>query len=135
MSESHTPHMPDAATLEALRNAPAGPVVLLNLLRYRQPAGREAMARYGSITGSLIADAGGRVVFGGAAGAVLASADGSGEWDDVLLVRFPNAQRFLDMITSATYTEQAAPIRAEALEGTLWMAMHPFPGFEGDDAQ
>ena len=35
------------------------------------------------------------------------------------------------MIESETYTAEAAPIRAEALEATLWLAMYPFPGFEG----
>jgi uncharacterized protein (DUF1330 family) len=125
-------HMPDAETLERLRNAPAGPIVVLNLLKYREPGGRDAFARYGQITGPLIGEARGRVLFGGKAVAALTGTDI--EWDDVLILRFPSAQLFLAMIESETYTAQAAPIRAEALEATLWLAMHPFPGFEGEDA-
>jgi uncharacterized protein (DUF1330 family) len=125
--------MPDPATLARLRaEAPEGPVVLLNLLAYRkgadgEPAGREAFGRYGAITGPLIAAAGGRVIFAGAAGPVLTGSDT--DWDDVLIVRFPDMERFVDMIESDTYVQQAAPIRAEALEATLWMSMNPFPGF------
>lgn len=124
-------HMPDAATLGRLREAPDGPLVLLNLLKYREPGGRNAFARYGQVTGPLIAEAGGQVIFGGRAGVALTGTDVS--WDDVLIVRFPSPKRFLAMIESETYTGTAAPIRAEALEATLWLAMHPFPGFEGGD--
>ena len=124
--------MPDAETLDHLRNGPAGPVVLLNLLKYREPDGREAFGRYGQITSSLINEAGGQLIFGGKAGAALTGTDT--EWDDVLVVRFPSSERFLAMIESETYTGQAAPIRAEALEATLWLPVHPFPGFEGEDS-
>lgn len=126
-----TRHMPDEEVLERLRReAPEGPVVVLNLLKYREPGGRAAFARYGAITGPLIAGVGGEVVFGGAAGAVLVGSEV--EWDDVLIVRFPSVECFLGMIESETYLEHAAPIRAEALEATIWMPMHPFAGFEGD---
>ena len=121
--------MPDAETLALLHNAPAGPIMLLNLLKYREPGGRDAFARYGQITGPLVGAAGGQVLFGGKAGAALSGTEI--DWDDVLILRFPSAARFLAMIESETYTAEAAPIRAEALEATLWLAMYPFPGFEG----
>ena len=127
-----TAHMPDEETLERIRNSGDGPIVLLNLLKYREPGGRDAFGRYGRITGPLIAEARGKLIFAGKAGAVLTGLDS--EYDDVLIVRFPNAERFLSMIEGQTYTQQAAPIREEALEATVWMAMHPFPGFEGEDA-
>jgi hypothetical protein len=45
-------HMPDPLTLERIRNdSGAGPIFLLNLLKYREPAGREAFAKYAAITG------------------------------------------------------------------------------------
>jgi hypothetical protein len=123
--------MPDAETLNRIRHHPGeGPIFLLNLLKYRQPAGREAFARYGAITGPLIAGAGGVMKFGGHAGAVLTGSDIA--WDDALIVRFPSGAKFLEMIESKTYTEEAAPIRADALEATLWLAMYAFPGFEGE---
>ena len=124
-------HMPDPLTLERIRNdSDGGPIFLLNLLKYREPAGREAFARYAPITGPLIAEAGGALKFGGKAGPVLTGSDT--DWDDVLILRFPSGARFLEMIESETYTGEAAPIRAEALAATLWMAMHPFPSFESE---
>lgn len=125
-----TEHMPQAEILEQLRKeSTGGPIALLNLVKYREPGGRDAFGRYAQITGPLIAKAGGEVVFGGKAGPVLTGSDIA--WDDVLVVRFPTAERFLGMIESETYTGQAAPIRAEALEATIWMAVDPFPPFAG----
>ena len=121
-------HMPDATTLERLRTqAPDGPVVMLNLLKYAEPGGREAFGRYGQITGKLIAESEGQLILGGRAGVVLTGSEV--DWDDVLIVRFPSAQHFLRMIESRTYQEEAAPIRAEALDAPVWMAMHPFDAF------
>ena len=128
---TQTRHMPDAETLERLRvESPSGPVVLLNLLKYREPGGREAFRRYGQITAPLITEAGGQMIFAGTAGPVLTGSDVA--WDDVVVVRFPSIERFLAMIESDTYSGEAAPIRAEALEATLWMAMNPYPPFVGE---
>jgi uncharacterized protein (DUF1330 family) len=123
-----TLHMPDGNTLERLRaQAPEGPLVVLNLLKYREPEGREAFQRYGAITAGLIAAAGGELSFAGRAGPVLTGSDV--DWDDVLIVRFPSAGAFLAMIEGETYTQQAAPLRAEALAHTVWLPMYPHPGF------
>jgi uncharacterized protein (DUF1330 family) len=121
--------MPDAATLERLRNdSPAGPVVMLNLLKYREPGGREAFGRYGAITAELIAKGEGQLIYGGTAGPALTGSDV--EWDDVLIVRFPSAAHFLSMVESDSYQNEAAPIRAEALEATVWLTTYPMQGFE-----
>lgn len=119
-------HMPDAATRDRLRAAPEGPVVMMNLLKYREPGGRDAFTRYGAITAPLIQEAEGQVILAGKSLVGLTGTDV--EWDDVIVVRFPSAARFLAMIESDTYTGQAAPIREEALEATLWLAMQAFPG-------
>jgi len=122
-------HMPDAATLERLRKeSPDGPVVMLNLLKYREPDGREAFARYGAISAALIQQQQGELIFGGKAGPSLCGTDIA--WDDVLIVRFPSVEHFLGLIESDTYRNDAVPHRADALEATIWMAMHPMPGFE-----
>ena len=125
-----TLHMPGAEALERLRDdSPDGPIMMLNLLKYREPGGREAFGRYGKITAPLLANAGGQVVFAGVAGPVLTGSDVA--WDDVAIVRFPSALHFLGMVESETYTGQAAPLRAEALEATLWMAVNPHAPFAG----
>jgi uncharacterized protein (DUF1330 family) len=124
------PHMPDAATLERLRTeTPDGPIVMLNLLKYREPDGREAFARYGAVTTGLIQKHEGELIFGGKAGPALCGTDV--DWDDVLIVRFPSVEHFLAMIEGDTYRNEAVPHRAEALEATIWLAMVPMAGFEG----
>jgi uncharacterized protein (DUF1330 family) len=122
-----TKHMPNAETLEQLRGSPEGPIVMLNLIKYAGAEGREAFKRYGAITAGLIDVSQGKLIFAGKAGPVLTGSDT--DWDDVIIVRFPSAAHFLRMVESDTYTQEAAPIRAEALEATIWMAAHPFPGF------
>ena len=123
-----TEHMPSAETLEALRGSPAGPIVMLNLIKYREPGGREAYQRYGAIAATTVGESQGQIVFAGEAGPVLTGSDV--EWDEMILVRFPSAAHFLGMVEGDVYSRQAAPIRAEALEATLWMAAYPHPGFE-----
>ena len=120
--------MPDAAVLEQLRAAPEAPIVLLNLLAYRTPGGRDAFARYSAISGPLILEAGAKVIYGGRAGPVLTGSDVA--WDDVLILRFPTPAKFLAMIAGDVYVQQAAPIRAEAFTAAIWLASFPFPGFE-----
>lgn len=117
---------PDAATLVRLRaEARPGPVTLLNLLAFKRPGGREAFARYGAISGPLIAEAGGEPVLVGEAGTVLA---GEGGFDLVIAFRFPDVDRFVDMLESERYQRDAAPLRSLALERTLWMAVQPAGG-------
>lgn len=117
---------PDATTLERLRSeARPGPITLLNLLQFRQPGGREAFLRYGAVSGPLVVAAGGEPVLAGEAGTVLA---GQGGWDTVIAIRFPDVESFVRMIQSERYQRDAVPLRAEALERTLWMAVQPGQG-------
>ena len=114
---------PDDATLQRLLDeARPGPIHLLNLLRFRRPGGREAFQRYAAVSGPLVVAAGGEPAVFGDAGTVLA---GESDWDMVIAMRFPDAERFVAMIRGATYQEQAVPLRSEALERTLWMAVQP----------
>lgn len=116
---------PDDATLDRLlAEARPGPITLLNLLELRKPGGREAFARYGAVSGPLVAAAGGEPVVAGEAGTVLAGRD-LGGWDLVIAMRFPDVQRFVALIRSEAYQRDAVPLRAEAFARTLWMAVQP----------
>lgn len=89
------------------------PVVMLNLLRFREQAnyadssvspcsGRRAYAEYSKLIEPILAAAGGEVVWVGKSfGALIAP---SGEvWDEVLLVKYPTKDAFLGMIRSEAY--------------------------------
>lgn len=86
---------------------------MLNLLRFDGDEGRASYARYGEAVVPLVTEAGGQVVWSGSCGdAVIGPQEG--EWDAVLLVRYPSRRAFLDMISSPDYG-QAHPHRAAAI--------------------
>jgi len=86
-----------------------GPVVMLNLLRYAERAaddsgrtGREAYAEYGAAVVPMVLARGGSIeLMGEMSPSLIAPADE--EWDDVVLIRYPNRAAFLDMVTSEEY--------------------------------
>lgn len=85
------------------------PVVMLNLLRFRQVAaddsgrtGREAYAEYTRQVLPILARLGAQPIWQGHAQcAVIAPAEE--EWDEVLLVKYPHKEVFLQMIRSPEY--------------------------------
>lgn len=91
-----------------------GPLVMINLLRYRERAayaagsaetpcsGREAYLRYGAVAGQMVARYGGGMIAGGAVRALLIGPAGE-QWDDFVLVRYPSRQAFLDMVADPEY--------------------------------
>lgn len=86
-----------------------GPVVMLNLLRYRDLAdddsgrtGREAYADYSAVAVRLVVEHGGGFEFMGTAAPSVIAPEGE-QWDDVVLVRYPNRAAFLAMVSSEEY--------------------------------
>ena len=92
-----------------LASTDEGPVVMLNLLRYLEVAsdgsgrtGREAYNDYSAAVLPMVASRGGGIVyFGTTAPTVIGPADE--QWDDIVLVMYPNRAAFIDMTTSAEY--------------------------------
>ncbi|MEQ9641397.1 MAG: DUF1330 domain-containing protein [Alphaproteobacteria bacterium] len=112
----------DAEALDAMAGGdPAEPVVMLNLLRYRNVAqsghgvdglsGREAYGVYGQRFAELHPRFGGEPIWMGRASR---SIIGSEEWDVVMLVRYPTRRQFVEMLKDPDY-QAIAPIRAAAL--------------------
>lgn len=104
------PHLSatDATAIATLNRGLKGPVVMLNLLRFRDIAdyaqaphlapetpisGRDAYARYEAGIAPLLAASGGAVLFSGAGGDWFIGPEGEG-WDRVLLVRQASLERF-----------------------------------------
>ncbi|MBW2268468.1 MAG: DUF1330 domain-containing protein [Deltaproteobacteria bacterium] len=113
---------PSTEQVEALRDKVGpGPVVMLNLLKFREPGGREAFARYGALAAPLIARQGGEIFYLAPGGPTL-----SGEtWDQVVMVRFPDIEAFIGLAADPEYQQQAPALRKAALERTLWMVTQP----------
>ncbi|MFI5673068.1 DUF1330 domain-containing protein [Streptomyces cellulosae] len=97
-----------------LAEDPGGPVVMLNLLRFRPDGGRESYQRYADALGAGInARYGLQVEYLGIGGRALVAEDGQA-WDMVALVRYPNRQAFVDMIRDPEY-RAVTHLRSEAL--------------------
>lgn len=112
----------DAQALEAMADGdPDDPVVMLNLLRYRDAAqpghgvdglsGRAAYGVYGQRFEELHSRFGGEPIWMGRASR---SVIGDEDWDLVILVRYPTRRQFVEMMRDPAY-QAIAPIRAAAL--------------------
>ena len=103
----------------------AGPIVMINLLRFREQAaypedfdaepcsGREAYARYGAVARELIRKQGGRPIFAGQIDLAPIAPEGE-DWDDAILVEYPSVEAFREMIESPEYLA-VSPHRTAAL--------------------
>jgi uncharacterized protein (DUF1330 family) len=120
---------PTQSRVEALAaDASAGPIVMLNLLKFRAQAaypdgrptdltGRQAYDLYGAAMLKIIEKAGGRVLFGGDI-ASLVIGDVEDIWDACVLAEYPSAAAFAAIATSAEVAEIGVH-RAAGLEGQL----------------
>ncbi|MGI9643755.1 MAG: DUF1330 domain-containing protein [Ilumatobacteraceae bacterium] len=132
---------PDEQQLQSfLQDADDGtPVVMINLLRYRERAaypdgfdaapctGREAYQRYGAVVVGLVGKAGGRILWTGDVQSTLIAPAGE-RWDDAVLVEHPSATAFIGMVSLPEY-QAIVPHRTAALEDSrliaTWVGVDP----------
>ena len=104
------------------------PVTMLNLVKLRERAadgngtGWDAYLRYSAATMPMIKARGGTVLWAGRAEAVALGDTAQGDWDYVVLVRYPSRAAFLDMMRSDEYTTQANPHRVNGAESHVIIA-------------
>jgi len=101
---------------------PDEPVVMLNLLKYRDQAesghgvdgltGRQAYTKYGEAFAELEPRFGGSVMWMGRGKHTVIGGDE--EWDVIILVGYPTRRQFIDMFSDPGY-KAIAPMRAAAL--------------------
>ena len=120
------PLTPDLDRCERIRSeAGAGPIITLNLVRFRPDGGREKFDEYARISGTLLEKARADLLFMGNAGPLVAGRAGDEHWDLVALVRFANIDRFLAMVTDPTYQIEGRRLREESLERVIWLVTYP----------
>lgn len=96
-----------------MENGPEGPIMMLNLLKFREKAayenesgepertGAEAYVTYSETAVKKVEGVGGGLFFSSPAHAALIGPDG--EWDMVALVRYPSREAFLSMVADPEY--------------------------------
>lgn len=100
---------PGAEQLAALAAAPeTGPVVMLNLVRYRAEAtdgsgsGKDAYIRYSQGFIPLLKRCGGTILWAGEVTGLAIGGAGD-DWDYAVLVRYPSRAAFVETLTSPEY--------------------------------
>ena len=107
-----------------LEEDPGGPVVMLNLMRFKPDGGRESYAKYAAALRNTYLDKyGAEVIYAGESSTALVAEDGQA-WDAVLLVRYPSRQAFSRMVADADY-QQFTHFRTEALTEAVLQATIP----------
>jgi uncharacterized protein (DUF1330 family) len=105
------PITPTPTQLEQLLAADLdGPVIMLNLLRFKDRAdgidegitGAEAYRRYGEATAPFLQKVGGRLLLAVEAKTVLIGPEAL-EWDMALMVEYPSREKFLEMASDPDY--------------------------------
>lgn len=113
---------------EFVRHADDGPVVMLNLLKFRtgssgdDETGAQAYARYGALAAPYVERHGGRLIWAGAPTQQLVG-DMAYAWDAVLLVSWPKRQNLIDLGNDVEY-RAIAHHRTDALDRTMLIAMN-----------
>lgn len=120
---------PSQATIDAFANesVSSNPIVMLNLLRFRERAdytgadvdlgpisGRDAYERYGRAVVKLLWRTGGRLLWVGSVRTNLI-APSYEQWDRALLVYYPSRAAFIRMVNSEEY-QKVVVHRTAALE-------------------
>src|SRR5262245_64178834 len=116
------------APFAALTARPAdAPVVMVNLLKFREDGGVERYLRYGQEVAPHLERVGATVRYGGTAPAVII---GHGErpwWDAILIVEYPSPAACIDMVTTEEYAKvqehrTAALHRGDLIQPSAWSA-------------
>ncbi|MBX7452941.1 DUF1330 domain-containing protein [Mycolicibacterium sp. 3033] len=102
-----------------------GPVVMLNLLRFKPDGGKDTYAQYIEQFGASGVQSryGVELLYVGTGGVALAAETGQ-DWDMVVLVRYPSRQHFVDMIDDPDY-QSFEHLRADALVEAVLQATAP----------
>jgi uncharacterized protein (DUF1330 family) len=107
----------------------SGPVVMLNLLKFKDHAaegngsGAAEYRRYGDAAVRMIEERGGRVLWQGRAEQTLIG-DPNERWDSVVLVEYPSRKAFIEMVSNPDYMKSHEH-REGGLERTLVVACSP----------
>ena len=110
---------PTSEQMQTFLALPEGPVLMLNLLKFKPDGGVEEYAKYIEAVGPLLQKISAKILIGGEAATCLI---GNADWDMIALVEYPTPAALYQMVTSDEY--QAIHHHREAgLEGQVLYAV------------
>jgi uncharacterized protein (DUF1330 family) len=113
--------------IELMNAADVGPVVMLNLLKFKARAGASEYNKYGSAAVEMVEARGGKVLWMGKVDQTLIGDLDADAWDAIALVQYPSRKTFIEMTTSKEY-DAAHEHRESGLERTVLLACTPRGG-------
>ncbi len=114
---------PGSADLQRFGEGGGGPLVMVQLLRFAD-GGRDRYLQYSAAAQRVLAKVGAQVLYGGECTEPLLAT--AGNWDAVVLVRYPSRAAYLEMLAHPDYQE-IAPLRRAALREALLLPMNDWP--------
>lgn len=117
------PNADQFAAFSRAMEARDGPVVMVNLLKFKPRGGASEYDRYGDAAARMIGETGGTLLYAGRCDQVLIGDAGEG-WDAVAIVEYPSRRAFLEMVSRKDY-RQAHAHRDAGLERTVVLATVP----------
>ena len=111
---------------DALAARPAdAQVVMVNLLKFDTPGGRERYLRYGELVAPHLERVGATIRYGGTAAAVIIGDGQRPWWDAILIVEYPSPAAFVEMVTTEQYADvhqhrAAALERGDLIATSIW---------------
>jgi uncharacterized protein (DUF1330 family) len=121
---------PTAEQLAALSRWPKHePLVMINLLAFKRPAGAQSYARYAGEVQPHLQRAGAQVLYLGQERQMVVGAAEHAWWDAVIVVEYPSVDAFLTMVGDPDYQlahrhREAALERAELIATASGMSEH-----------
>lgn len=110
---------------EFMKSDIKGPIVMINLLKYKPDGGVESYQKYGELAAPFLKKAGAKIVYHGSGKATVIGEDG---WDTVLLVEYADKQDFFDMVTDPEYQKLSKHRTAALVDSRLYCTQHdPVP--------
>ena len=93
-----------------------GPIIMINLLKFKPDGGRESYQTYGAKFSEMMMPKGVEVIYRGKA---VMSVIGQEDWDEVIVVKYPSRDSFIEMSMDAAYQEIAKHRTAGILDSRL----------------
>ncbi len=101
-----------------------GPVVMLNLLKFKAGDGAREYDTYGDTARRMVEGTGGRIIYAGRCEQVLIGENDANDWDAIAVVEYPSRKALMDMMSQPDYVK-AHEHREAGLERTVLIATTP----------
>ena len=108
---------PTGEQMKAFAELPdEGPIYMINLLKFKPDGGRESYQTYGQKFSEMMMPKGVEAIYRGKA---VMTVIGEEDWDEVIVVKYPSKDAFIEMTMNPEYQEIAKHRTAGILDSRL----------------